>query len=299
MGGELSVGVEAQDGIGLGELVGKLLAVALGEASDGDDFCAGAGGKTLALGALMRSSGRLYAFDVSEARLKKFGPRLKRSGLSNVHPVRITSENDLKIKRLAGKMDRVLVDAPCSGLGTLRRNPELKWRQSETDIAELALKQAAILAGAARLVKPGGRLVYATCSILRDENETVVEGFLAAHAEFKLIDAVAALLKAGVQITPADGASKPPGAEGFLRLCPQRDATDGFFAAVMERAKPPLAGTAGAADSPAAVAAAEAAPENGVLSDEALTAAAVEKLARKAARKAEKQSALAHRRSRT
>ena len=204
------------------------------------DFCAGAGGKTLALGALMRSSGRLYAFDVSEGRLKKFGPRLKRSGLSNVHPIRITNENDLKVKRLAGKMDRVLVDAPCSGLGTLRRNPELKWRQSEKDIAELSQKQSGILAGAARMVKPGGRLVYATCSILRDENEVVVQAFLAAHGGFKLIDAREALSKAGVDlVAAADGSThgvQPAGGDSvFLRLSPHHHATDGFFAAVMER----------------------------------------------------------------
>ena len=196
------------------------------------DFCAGAGGKTLALGALMRSSGRLYAFDVSEGRLNKFGPRLNRSGLSNVHPVRITNENDLKIKRLAGKMNRVLVDAPCSGLGTLRRNPELKWRQGETDVAELAVKQGAILTAAARLVKPGGRLVYATCSILLDENEAVAEGFLATHPEFRLIDALDVLSKAGVQLPGCDGP--------FLRLTPQQHGTDGFFAAAMERVAAPL-----------------------------------------------------------
>ena len=262
------------------------------------DFCAGAGGKTLALGALMRSSGRLYAFDVSEGRLKKFGPRLKRSGLSNVHPVRITSENDLKIKRLAGKMDRVLVDAPCSGLGTLRRNPELKWRQSETDIAELAVKQAAILAGAARLVKPGGRLVYATCSILRDENEAVVQGFLAAHAEFTSIDATAALLKAGVQIAPGDGVPRPHGADGFLRLSPQREVTDGFFAAVMERTKQAPAANAAVADSSAAGVNDAVPADEGLSDDAAAAAAAAEKQARKAARQRDKQSALAHRRSR-
>ena len=130
------------------------------------DFCAGAGGKTLALGAMMRSTGRLYAFDISERRLAKLKPRLARSGLSNVNPVLIDSEHDAKIKRLAGKIDRVLVDAPCSGLGTLRRNPDLKWRQSPESIAELAPKQLSILTSAARLVKVGGRLVYATCSIL-------------------------------------------------------------------------------------------------------------------------------------
>src|SRR5574343_1082384 len=135
------------------------------------DFCAGAGGKTLLLGALMRNTGRLYAFDVSDKRLTNLKPRLARSGLSNVHPVVIASENDPRVKRLAGKLDRVLVAAPCSGLGTLRRNPDLKWRQSEKAVAELVAKQTAILDSAARLVKSGGRLVYATCSVLPQENE--------------------------------------------------------------------------------------------------------------------------------
>jgi 16S rRNA (cytosine967-C5)-methyltransferase len=112
------------------------------------DFCAGAGGKTLLLGAMMRNSGRLYAFDVSDKRLSKLKPRMARSGLSNIHPVVIASENDTRVKRLAGKIDRVLVDAPCSGLGTLRRNPDLKWRQSPEALAELTVKQAAILASA-------------------------------------------------------------------------------------------------------------------------------------------------------
>src|SRR3972149_4540631 len=128
------------------------------------DFCAGAGGKTLMLSALMNSQGRLYAMDVSEKRLANLKPRLKRSGASNIQPMLIAHENDLKVKRLAGKIDRVLVDAPCSGLGTLRRNPDLKFRQSPGSIAELTLKQAAILASASRLLKKGGRLVYATCS---------------------------------------------------------------------------------------------------------------------------------------
>ena len=115
------------------------------------DFCAGAGGKTLALGAIMRNTGRLYAFDVSEKRLAKLKPRLARSGLSNVHPVLIAHERDAKVKRLAGKIDRVLVDAPCRGLGTLRRNPDVKWRQKPEAIAEMQEKQASILDGAARL----------------------------------------------------------------------------------------------------------------------------------------------------
>src|SRR5258708_1475812 len=157
------------------------------------DFCAGAGGKTLLMGAMMQSQGRLYAFDVSEKRLKNLAPRLKRSGLSNVHPQIIASENDIKVKRLAGKIDRVLVDAPCSGLGTLRRNPDLKWRQSPQAVDELAAKQCAILASAATLLKPGGRLVYATCSVLAQENRNVIEVFLADHPSFQLVSSGQAL----------------------------------------------------------------------------------------------------------
>jgi len=189
------------------------------------DFCAGAGGKTLLLGALMRSQGRLYAFDVAEKRLAKLKPRLARSGLSNVHPARIESENDIKIKRLAGKLDRVLVDAPCSGLGTLRRNPDLKWRQTPESVAELTTKQAAILHAASGLVKKGGRLVYATCSLLDAENETVVGDFLARHPEFVALSAEDVLNKQDIAIECGER----------LRLLPHRHGTDGFFAAVMER----------------------------------------------------------------
>ncbi|MFO1195231.1 MAG: RsmB/NOP family class I SAM-dependent RNA methyltransferase, partial [Rhodoferax sp.] len=153
------------------------------------DFCAGAGGKTLALGACMRSTGRLYAFDTSAHRLDALKPRLARSGLSNVHPVAIAHERDDRIKRLAGKADRVLVDAPCSGLGTLRRNPDLKWRQDLAAVAALAKTQTAILQSAARLLKPGGRLVYATCSILQQENEQIAEAFTAANTGFAPVDA--------------------------------------------------------------------------------------------------------------
>ena len=191
------------------------------------DFCAGAGGKTLLLGALMRSQGRLYAFDVAEKRLAKLKPRLARSGLSNVHSARIESEHDIKIKRLSGKLDRVLVDAPCSGLGTLRRNPDLKWRQAPESVAELVAKQASILAAASALVRSGGRLVYATCSLLDAENEAVVSAFLAAHPEFKSCSAADILSKQGIDLA-ADAA-------GRLRLLPHRHGTDGFFAAVMER----------------------------------------------------------------
>ena len=205
------------------QLLGYLVAPKRGEMVV--DFCAGAGGKTLLLGAMMRSSGRLYAFDVAEKRLANLKPRLARSGLSNVHPVRIESENDIKVKRLAGKLDRVLVDAPCSGLGTLRRNPDLKWRQSPESVAELAAKQAAILTAAARLVKSGGRLVYATCSLLAEENEEVVTAFLAAHPDFSLLNAHEILSQQGIDL----------GDETALRLLPHVHGTDGFFAMAMER----------------------------------------------------------------
>jgi len=193
------------------------------------DFCAGAGGKTLALGALMRNTGRLYAFDVSGHRLDSLKPRLARSGLSNVYPAQIAHERDDRVKRLAGKIDRVLVDAPCSGLGTLRRNPDLKWRQSPKALVELGAKQRDILASAARLLKPGGRLVYATCSLLRSENEAVAADFGDAHPEFEPLPAGAALAAAQVE-----GAAELE-TNGHLRLWPHRHQTDGFFAAAWQR----------------------------------------------------------------
>jgi 16S rRNA (cytosine967-C5)-methyltransferase len=194
------------------------------------DFCAGAGGKTLALGAAMRNTGRLYAFDVSGHRLAALKPRLARSGLSNVYPVQIAHERDERIKRLAGKIDRVMIDAPCSGLGTLRRNPDLKWRQSPKSVAEMQFKQQAILDSAARLVRPGGRLVYATCSLLRAENEDIVATFNERSADkFEPVPAETALQQ--VQVPDAAGLCR----EGYLRLWPQIHGTDGFFAAVWQR----------------------------------------------------------------
>lgn len=191
------------------------------------DFCAGAGGKTLALGAMMRNTGRLYAFDISEKRLAKLKPRLARSGLSNVHPVVIAHERDAKIKRLAGKLDRVLVDAPCSGLGTLRRNPDVKWRQTLEGVAELNQKQASILDSAARLVKQGGRLVYATCSILDEENEGIVQQFLTTHPDFTLIPAKQILDEQKINLEMGE----------YFKLYPHIHHADGFFAAVMQRNK--------------------------------------------------------------
>lgn len=214
----------------------QLLALLL-EAKRGEmvvDFCAGAGGKTLAIGAAMRSTGRLYAFDTSAHRLDALKPRLARSGLSNVHPAAIAHERDDRIKRLAGKIDRVLVDAPCSGLGTLRRNPDLKWRQSLKAVEEMTVKQAAILASAARLLKPGGRLVYATCSILPQENEVIAEAFSAAHPDFQPLDAGELLSQLKVE----KAASLCSGGENgsrYLRLWPHLHQTDGFFAAIWQK----------------------------------------------------------------
>ena len=215
---------------------GSQLLSLLTEAKRGEmvvDFCAGAGGKTLALGAAMRNTGRLYAFDVSGHRLDKLKPRLARSGLSNVYPVQISNERDERVKRLAGKIDRVLVDAPCSGLGTLRRNPDLKWRQSPDSVRELHDKQLAILNGASRLLKPGGRLVYATCSLLDAENESVAQAFAEAHPDFVLMPAPEVLAHA--QVDPAQAAQLSE--NGYLRLWPHRHHSDGFFAAVWERKK--------------------------------------------------------------
>ena len=194
------------------------------------DFCAGAGGKTLALGAQMRNTGRLYAVDVSGHRLARLAPRLERSGLANVHAMQIAHERDERLDRLAGKLDRVLVDAPCTGLGTLRRHPDLKWRQTEADLAALGLTQRAILAAAARLVKPGGHLVYATCSPLAAENEAVAGEFDAVQAgRFTRVSALAALQRARID----DAASLVSGAD--LRLWTHRHGTDGFFAAIWRR----------------------------------------------------------------
>jgi len=205
------------------QLLGYLLAPKRGEMVV--DFCAGAGGKALLLGALMNSKGRLYAFDVSEKRLSNLTPRFKRSGLSNLHVQRINDENDSKVKRLSGKIDRVLVDAPCSGIGTLRRNPDLKWRQSPQSIEELKVKQRDILASAARLLKSGGRLVYATCSFLREENQDIINSFLEKNPQFTVLNATELLSQQKIALDTGE----------FLQINPQQHQTDGFFAAALQR----------------------------------------------------------------
>ncbi len=201
------------------QLLGLLVGAKRGEMVV--DFCAGAGGKTLLLASAMANRGRVYALDVAEKRLKNLSPRLKRSGVSNISTILINDEHDMRIKRLNGKIDRVLIDAPCSGMGTLRRNPDLKFRQSAKAVAELNVKQASILESAAHLLKPGGRLVYATCSLLQEENEDIVQAFLAKHPDFRLLPVAEALPK--VELEMGD----------YLKLYPHLHQTDGFFAAAM------------------------------------------------------------------
>ena len=205
------------------QLLAYLLAPRRGEMIA--DFCAGAGGKTLAISMLMHGTGRVYAMDVSEKRLRELVPRAARAGISNVHPIVLSGEGDVRAKRLAGKLDRVLVDAPCSGFGTLRRNPDLKWRHDESAIAELAAKQSRILKAAAKLLKPGGRLVYATCSILSEENEAVADRFALEHPEFKALSCAELLGTQRIAVKTGER----------LRLWPHRHGTDGFFAAAYER----------------------------------------------------------------
>ncbi len=183
------------------------------------DFCAGAGGKTLAMAAAMKNKGRIMAWDNSEKRLKQMSPRLKRAGVDNVQTHVLESESDQFIKRHKASADRVLVDAPCSGLGTWRRNPDLKWRFTQKDLDEMLLLQKNILHSASRLVKPGGRLIYATCSLLACENEQQVEYFLTNNNEFRVVSSEKIWDKT----------------TSYFKTTPHKDGMDGFFAAALER----------------------------------------------------------------
>ena len=189
------------------------------------DFCAGAGGKTLAMGAMMAGSGRLYAFDIAEKRLANLKPRMVRAGLTNIHTQRIDNEHDIRINRLQGKADCVLVDAPCSGLGTLRRNPDLKYRQNGDNVVALCQQQQSILKSASALVRTGGRLVYATCSILHAENQQQINEFLVNNSGWR-IEPAYELIKS---------VSLPVANSPFLQLNTRQHHTDGFFAAVLSK----------------------------------------------------------------
>ncbi|MBF0178280.1 MAG: RsmB/NOP family class I SAM-dependent RNA methyltransferase [Magnetococcales bacterium] len=191
------------------------------------DLCAGGGGKSLHLAMLMEDRGRIVAADSHAQRLARLRPRQRRAGLRSIHPLPIRHEGDPKLHALAGKADRVLLDVPCSGTGTLRRHPEYKWSLRPQDVTTLTLRQSALLTAGARLVKPGGRLIYATCSILEQENQAVVDYFLRCDPGFRLLDAAHVLASSGV----AGDVTRGP----FLSLWPHRHGTDGFFAAIMER----------------------------------------------------------------
>ncbi len=204
------------------------------------DFCAGAGGKALALAARMRGKGRVVACDVSEGRLIRARERLRRAGIDNVEPRLLSGEADKWIKRQKGKFDRVLVDAPCSGSGAWRRNPDARWRP--IDLGSLTALQGRLLASAARLVKPGGRLVYATCSLLPDENEDRIAAFLDGHPEFRPVAVRAVWAEAVGTPCPAGGP--------LLHLTPARHGTDGFFVAILERLPVPSAGAASTGTEP-------------------------------------------------
>ncbi|WP_426750818.1 RsmB/NOP family class I SAM-dependent RNA methyltransferase [Myxococcus sp. Y35] len=195
------------------------------------DACAGAGGKTLQLAAQMKNRGDLHALDVDERRMEDLKKRARRAGVHNVRTQLIPHEGpeaDAALTPLKGKADRVLVDAPCSGTGTFRRKPDARYRLTPEDLEMHVGRQKALLARFARLVKPGGRLIYGTCSVLREENEGVVEDFLARHPDFT-VKPVAELLG------PELGEKVGPGP--FLRLAPHTHGTDGFFGAVLVRAK--------------------------------------------------------------
>jgi 16S rRNA (cytosine967-C5)-methyltransferase len=209
---------------------GSQLAALLADARPGmrvADFCAGAGGKTLALAAAMQNRGHLVAADVAAKRLERATQRLRRAGASIVQRQPLASARDKWVKRHAAGFDRVFVDAPCTGTGTWRRNPDAKWRLKAEDVAELPALQADILDSAQRLVKPGGRLIYATCSLLMEEDEDQVAAFLDTHADFTLLPIAEVWAEAIGGNCPARGDT--------LRLSPARHGTDGFFVAVMER----------------------------------------------------------------
>ena len=219
-----------QDGLIEVQDEGSQLAALLVDARPGHrvvDFCAGAGGKTLAIAAAMKNKGKIVACDTLKGRVERAGDRLKRAGAFNVERRGLESERDPWVKRHAAGFDRVLVDAPCSGTGTWRRNPDAKWNLQPDDLPRLVKLQASILDSAQRLVKPGGRLVYATCSLLAEENDEQVDAFLAGHPEFTRVPVADVWRDVIGTPCPADTPT--------LSLTPLRHGTDGFFVAVMER----------------------------------------------------------------
>jgi 16S rRNA (cytosine967-C5)-methyltransferase len=197
------------------------------------DACAGAGGKTLALAAALGGKGRVLALDVDGKKLEELRRRARRAGLNNVTARVIARESDeLPGEARPGAWDRVLVDAPCSGLGTLRRNPEARWRLTPAILAEFPPRQVSLLVTYAPLVAVGGRLIYATCTLMAQENERVVERFLAERDDFTRVPVKEIWGKARAE---ALGQRTGPDGDGYLRLLPNRQDTDAFFAAVLRR----------------------------------------------------------------
>ncbi len=222
--------VEVQD------LGSQIAAAAAGEIKGAQvlDYCAGGGGKTLALSALMENTGQLYAYDKDARRLKPLYARAKRAGVRNLQ-VRSPAGGE-GLDDLQGKMDVVYVDAPCTGAGTWRRHPDTKWRLTPAQLERRMAEQDAVLAEAARFVKPGGRLVYVTCSVFMEENEDRLLAFGKAHPEFSPVPALAAIAASGLLTEEGTRMLEPcVTPEGALRITPLRVHTDGFFVAALQR----------------------------------------------------------------
>ena len=191
------------------------------------DFCAGAGGKILAMAAMMQNKGTIYACDVHSKRLEQLTKRTRRAGVHNVRTHVLSSENDKWVKKHQQVADVVLIDAPCSGTGTWRRSPDSRWNLTQSDLQNLIETQSSILRSAKRLVKPGGVLLYATCSLLKDENEKQVERFLSNHEDFKLIPDYFNEFDFDSNLLDVNDSS--------LRTYPGKTGTDGFFLAALQK----------------------------------------------------------------
>jgi 16S rRNA (cytosine967-C5)-methyltransferase len=219
------------------DLGSQIAAAAAGEVKGKQvlDLCAGGGGKTLALAAAMGNSGQLYAYDAEARRLSDTVKRSQRAGVRNLQ-VRSPLRADA-LAELDGRMDLVFVDAPCTGSGTWRRHPDAKWRLTAGQLERRIAEQDQVLGQAARYVKPGGRLVYVTCSLLAEENEDRIAALAAAAPAFAVVPTLKAIAASG-QVDAAGLAmlAAHATAAGFLRLTPLSAATDGFFVAVLERA---------------------------------------------------------------
>jgi 16S rRNA (cytosine967-C5)-methyltransferase len=223
--------VEVQD------LGSQLAAAAAGEIARAQvlDLCAGGGGKTLALAALMNATGQLYAYDGDARRLQPLYERARRAGVRNLQIVNPLTDKGA-LDALEARMDVVFVDAPCTGSGTWRRHPDTKWRLTPQQLDRRIEEQSEALAEAARFVKPGGRLVYVTCSFLMEENEDRLSAFLAAHSDFAQARALDAMEASGLLLDGAAGVlAKGETPAGALRLTPARTRTDGFFIATLAR----------------------------------------------------------------